>query len=334
MRNHRVGFTLVELLVVIAIIGILIGLLLPAIQMAREAARIAQCQNNLKQLGVAVENHNQAHGYFPTAGWGQYWFGDPDCGFGKRQPGSWCYTTLPYLGQNPLTGLGAGLPGAGRSEKHKRVISGQIAAMPLPVHCCPSRRPAVATPYNGVRVFRNIDVPTVAAHTDYAGNQGTGRGFWSGGPVDIAGTEPDPGNPRNSWKSPYGFNGPIAQCGEIGVATVYDGLSNTLLIGEKSLDANCYLDTCRSDVFPMYAGHTGSSTRVVWARNVSNGDDLMPAQDTPGSEISFGSAHHGGWNAVFCDGSVRTLPYTMAPEIYLRIGNRSDGEAVDVGQFE
>ncbi|MHB1036757.1 MAG: DUF1559 family PulG-like putative transporter [Pirellulales bacterium] len=327
--DTRGGFTLVELLVVMAIIGILIGLLLPAIQMARESARIAQCQNNLKQLGVAVENHNQAHGYFPTAGWGQYWFGDPDCGFGKRQPGSWCYTTLPYLGQNPLTGLGAGLPGAGRSEKHKRVIGGRIVAMPLPVHCCPSRHTAVALPYKGVPVFRNIDVPTVAAHTDYAGNQGTGPGFWTTGPFDITGTDPPP----SFWKSPYRFNGPIAQCGEIGVATVYDGLSNTLLIGEKSLDADHYTDGER-DVFPMYVGHTGSSTLPVWARNVSNGHDLMPAQDTPGSEVCFGSAHHGGWNAVFCDGSVRTLPYTMAPEIYLRIGNRSDGEAVDVGQFE
>ncbi|MHB1033885.1 MAG: DUF1559 family PulG-like putative transporter [Pirellulales bacterium] len=327
MRNHRGGFTLVELLVVMAIIGILIGLLLPAVQMAREAARIAQCQNNLKQLGVAVENHNQAHGYFPTAGWGDAWFGDPDCGFGKRQPGSWCYTTLPYLGQNPLTGLGAGLPGAGRSEKHKRVIGGRIVAMPLPVHCCPSRRTAVALPYKGVPVFRNIDVPTVAAHTDYAGNLGTQALHSTTGPADITGQVPPP----SFWTSPIPYNGPFAQCGEIRLTTVYDGMSNTLLIGEKSLDADHYIDG-EYDVFPMYAGYSGSSSRH--SIDQVGGHNLMPARDTAGSSVCFGSAHRGGWNAVFCDGSVRTLPYTMAREIYLRIGNRADGEAVDVGQFD
>ncbi|MHB1033884.1 MAG: DUF1559 family PulG-like putative transporter [Pirellulales bacterium] len=329
MRNHRVGFTLVELLVVIAIIGILIGLLLPAVQMAREAARIAQCQNNLKQLGLAVENHHATHGYYPTAGWGCYWFGDPDGGFGKKQPGSWCYTTLPYLGQNMMTKEGAGLPGAGRTEKAKRAVAAQIVAMPLPVHCCPSRHQAVAFPYTGARFFWNIDVPTVAAYTDYAGNLGTGPGRWTGGPLDLAGTEPDQSG-RNPWRSPYRFNGPFAQCGEIRSASLSDGLSNTLLIGEKAWDLDHYGDLERDG--PMHLGHTGASTRHVWLKIKSR--DLLPEQDRVGSWTAFGSAHHGGWNAVFCDGSVRTLPYAMAPEIYLRIGNGSDGEAFDVGQFD
>src|SRR5712672_2279903 len=107
-RVSRVGFTLIELLVVIAIMAILIALLVPAVQKVREAAMMTQCENNLKQMGLALQMNHDNYKRFPSNGWGWFWTGSPDFGTGPEQPGGWFYNVLPYIEQGALRDMGKG----------------------------------------------------------------------------------------------------------------------------------------------------------------------------------------------------------------------------------
>jgi prepilin-type N-terminal cleavage/methylation domain-containing protein len=129
----RPGFTIVELLVVIAIVGLLVGLSGIAVQAARDQARRMQCQNNLRQLGIAIHEHVEANGHFPTGGWGWRWAGDPDRGTDERQPGSWIYNILPFLEQTPLWKLGQS-----DNDANKRLAGKQRSETSLPMLVCAS----------------------------------------------------------------------------------------------------------------------------------------------------------------------------------------------------
>ena len=135
------GFTLVELLVVIAIIGILIALLLPAIQAAREAARRSQCSNNLKQMGMAAQNHVSTNNRLPTGGWSCRWIGNPDWGTGRHQPGGWMFNLLPFIEQKQTYMMQVGKTGAARINLAETMIRTCI-----PYLNCPSRRASALLP--------------------------------------------------------------------------------------------------------------------------------------------------------------------------------------------
>jgi type II secretory pathway pseudopilin PulG len=319
---------LVELLVVIAIIGILIALLLPAVQAAREAARRSQCQNHLKQIGLGAIAHHDVHKHFPAGGWGWAWNGDPERGYGKKQPGGWAYNTLTFIEQQTLHDLGKGVAWPARKASVTR-----IAQTPVPTYNCPSRRSAIPYPnvWDAGFAGHNAENTNVVARSDYGGNMGTNLTGHNGGPPDYdAGDAPD-----YPWLFDFVDNPPdglIFERSTVGIRHVKDGTSNTYLVGEKYLDPLHYL-TGRdpADNESMYTGYNNDTGRYC---TVTDAVKLLPRQDVPGYTNTdiFGSSHAGTWNVVFCDGSVHGLSYSIDGAIHHRLGSRDDGLPVS-GEF-
>ena len=312
--GRRYAFTLVELLVVIAIIGVLVALLLPAVQSAREAARRLQCQNHLKQMALGGLNHENAYGRIPTGGWGYYWIGDPDQGTDRNQPGGWLYNTLPYCEQASLHDMGAGQPMA-----TKKTINMTVVATPLPYANCPSRRPSKAYPNDwdsAHTVGYNCNNTTHIARTDYAANAGTGGVPHGAGASDLASGLNVTGPDRN---------GTAFERSEITLGDIVDGTTNTIMYGEKYLNPDHYLNgKGGADNESMYSGNNNDNYR-------SAGTGYAMYRDRNGVNYyeNFGSAHDAGAYFALCDGSVRMISYTVDLVTYERLGNRKDGQVVD-----
>jgi len=327
------AFTLVELLVVITIIGILISLLLPAVQSAREAARRLQCSNNLKQMGLAALNHEQALSFLPSGGWGYYWTGDPDYGFGVKQPGGWFYNILPYIEQQALHDLQSGKSTA--TSPTRKAAAAQMVATPLSATICPTRRTAVAYPtWQTSSTPYYTDPLANVGKTDYAANGGDyytdpSYGGWDGGGPNDVPTGQAPTAAAKFGAVAKLANG-IAYCGsQVSIAQVTDGTSNTYLLGEKYLMPDNYTNGADGgDNENMYMGDNEDIIR--WT---SSGLPLSQDRNGDGVGHRFGSAHAAGFNMAFCDGSVRSISYSIDPTTHANLGNRKDNAVIDSSKF-
>jgi prepilin-type N-terminal cleavage/methylation domain-containing protein len=339
-RNLVRGFTLVELLVVIAIIGILVALLLPAIQAARESARRTQCKNNLKQLGIATHLFVDTHKHFPSAGWGDWWVGCPDLGMGQKQPGSWAYQLLGFIEETAAADLGQGFK---CSDPDSQQLIGQMVSIAVPLFYCPTRRAAQPYPH-GSRPLRNYQPPPLAGKSDYAANYGDRRpGFTEEGPASLADAE------TYDWccEMPTIETGIVFQRSTIRIGQITDGTTYTYLYGEKNLDPTCYDSSeCYNDDQSMYNAMDKDNVRFTFVGYINGVLSLqnshLPAPDTrapPGTdpgrinEWSFGGPHPGGWQVVFCDGSVHFLSYEMDPIMHRWLGNRRDDNVIDINDL-
>lgn len=339
-----IGFTLVELLVVIAIIGVLVALLLPAVQAAREAARNSQCKNSLKQIGLGMLNFESTKKEFPSGGWGFRWMGDPDAGTGPRQPGGWIYQVAPYFEQTAVTNIGSGA----RGEPKKQLLAQQRAVM-IPFLYCPSRRAPTLMP--SVEFCFNAENPELEARTDYAANGGSYKMPRAIGPNPNADyTDCAEGYPRCAWNGPGddtindNFNGIVTARRGAALRQVSDGASNTMMAGEKYLPQIFYETVSFKEIVPgsgsaaddnpgdnssIYQGFDKDTVR--WPSK-----NKMPLRDSDhldraylaGGDESMGGPHPGGLNTVYVDGSVHAIQFDVDPLVYDAIGDRADGTAI------
>lgn len=356
------AFTLVELLVVIAIIGILVALLLPAVQAAREAARRTQCKNHIKQIMLAMHNHEAAKKAFPGGGIGPW----PDiaryltdskanpndpkgASFGPDKQGlSWAYQILPYMEESSTY------------DVHKTDQLGQIL---VTSYHCPSRRGPTRHPDYGTELMdyaaavparSRAQLPYKVADYVYArddaswGTYGCATlEFWS----TVGGTyrfETDlQGRPANLTTSKIyaGHWGVIVRSNycdscsadkqvtgfykKISFAQIADGSSNTMVIGEKRLMPSRYQDGDWHDDKGWTDGWDPDTLRSTICLLGSDQEST-----SNGFGYNFGAAHPGSMQAGFADASVHSINYDIDRELFNRLGHRSDGEGGEEGALQ
>ena len=331
----RIGFTLIELLVVIAIIGILIAILLPAVQASREAARKTECKNNLKQISIAFLNHETAQGFLPSSGWGYKWVGVADAGYGDEQPGGWAFNILAYMEYDALR--------AAAPTRRELATVNPLADDPLPpppsamrlvsttvpMFNCPSRRQFHLYPLDSTSVGRRIlainardctsEVDCLVARGDYRVNSGSMHAGDEVGPSNYDGAAID-----YAWQiSSQTQNGISFQRSSIRMAEITDGTSRTAMVGEKYLNPNFYDNgKYTADDQCVFSGHDNDNNGYM----ADGGNIKRPEQDRLGVNhaFHFGSAHAVGFHMAYCDGSVHFIEYKVDARIWIVLGGRND----------
>jgi prepilin-type processing-associated H-X9-DG protein len=317
--RQRNGGTLVELLIVIAIFALLLQIAVPAVQMSREAARRTQCTSNLRQMALGMQLHVASHGHFPTGGWSHRWVGDPNRGYGEKQPGGWAYNLLPYIEASDVHDTGKGRP----DEVRKRLATKMVATV-VPLYVCPSRRDPQPLPYRKLNTPFNIDTKELekAARSDYAASMGNALPISQGGEGPQTLEEGDAwqvGEDRtNSWVASR-HNGVIYQRSKVTPAKIRDGISKTYLCGEKYVYWRDYkTEGSYADDQSLYIGFDRDNQRSVHLSQPPVQDKQIVTNDL----WNFGSAHPNVFNMAFCDGSVHSIPYSIDSNAYAAMGSR------------
>jgi prepilin-type N-terminal cleavage/methylation domain-containing protein/prepilin-type processing-associated H-X9-DG protein len=307
-RKSRHGFTLVELLVVIAIITLLMAMLLPAVQMAREAANKMRCGNNLKQMGIAIHHFYGDYNFLPQGGnvpWSGIWRPGPgEMAFDPPNQGAgWAFQILRYMEQDAVRDC---------------PVDWTIQTALVPFYFCPSRR------------FPTHLQNTGRAGMDYCGTT-PGKGPWTWdqfwyGTVWVWNPAAPPANVH--------YKGVIIRTciqERIGLTSggIPDGTSNTMMVSEK------WLNSLRYEAGDW---HDDAGWSDGWDPDIMRYTAFPPIKDSNGSPYGWdgymvGSAHPAGVNALFADGSVRGVHYDIDLTLFNHLGDRMDGTVIDLSDI-
>jgi prepilin-type N-terminal cleavage/methylation domain-containing protein len=299
-RSRSQAFTLVELLVVIAIIGVLVALLLPAVQAARESARRTQCANNLKQMGIALHNYHDTFQKFP--------FGWSDRGAG------WTTMILPQIEQKPLWDT------LGFNESNNWDSDNT-----------PNER-ACGT---YIQTFR---CPSMAVIPKYITNQGIPNRVptsYRGVASSTADSDDLSTSVKKSAMETPNLEGMFFTCSHVRMAEVTDGTSNTFMIGESRFetfvqDGNemdfWYIGSPQIDPCSCQTGGATEQSEFCGSTGVPFNARSIPSTSGYVKELSFTSLHPNGAQFSLADGSVRFVTFTINQPTYQALGSRGGGE--------